>query len=82
MITSKVILQIINGLDLPKCLILGKPEFLNAVYDFKLDQKNKRFNFLQNVKFFQDNWTLAKTGEFNNLLQEFSSSFNEGKYII
>jgi hypothetical protein len=34
---------------IPQCLILKKTEYQNAVYDFKMNQKTKRFNFLQTV---------------------------------
>ena len=36
----------------PACLVLTKTDYQNAVYDFKMNQRNKRFNFLQSVKFF------------------------------
>jgi hypothetical protein len=72
----------INTIVLPPCLVLTKTDYQNAVYDFKMNQRNKRFNFLQSVKFFQENWTYAKQVEFNNILHENASSYNQIIYDI
>jgi len=85
---SKILIMIwvrvsmINTIVLPPCLVLTKTDYQNAVYDFKMNQRNKRFNFLQSVKFFQENWTYAKQVEFNNILHENASSYNQIIYDI
>jgi hypothetical protein len=45
-------------------------------------QKTKRFDFLLGVKFVQENWTYAKTVEFNNILQEIVCNYNQVVYDI
>lgn len=64
------------------CLVLTKTEYQNAVYDFKMNQKTKRFNFLQTVEFLVKNWSYAKTVEFNNILHDSICSYGEGKAHI
>ena len=63
-------------------MVLTKTEYQNAVYDFKMAQKTKRFDFLLGVKFVQENWTYAKTVEFNNILQEIVCNYNQVIYDI
>jgi CO dehydrogenase/acetyl-CoA synthase beta subunit len=73
---------ILSSIVMPSSLVLTKTDYQNAVYDFKMNQRNKRFNFLQSVKFFQENWTYAKQVEFNNILKESASSYNQIIYDI
>ena len=47
-----------------------------------MNQRNKRYNFLQSVKFFQDNWSKEKQFEFNNILHENASSYDQIIYDI
>ena len=71
-----------NFIALPMCIVLTKTEYQNAVYDFKMVQKSKRYDFLLGVEFVKGYWTPAKTVEFNNILQEIVCAYHQIIYDI
>ena len=79
---TKVFVSFSFSTDMPQCFVLTKTEYQNAVYDFKMGQKTKRFDFLLGMKFVQDYWSYAKTVEFNNILQEIVCNYNQVVYDI